>query len=407
MENEFATIQEAIVALQQGKPILVVDDEDRENEGDLVYAAEFITDKDIAFMLQHTSGIICVPTTEDRLKELDLPLMVDKNTSRYGCSFTVSVDAKGCHTGVSAADRLLTIQKLVSGTKNNFVKPGHIFPLRAVPGGVLKRVGHTEAVVDLCSLAKLQPVGVLCEMMHKDGTMMRLPALQQFSQEHTIPLIRIADLIHYRYEREQLVVRQDAIDMPTQYGDFTLLPYKDEVSGTVHLALMKGNVTDKNAVLVRVHSECLTGDVFGSKRCDCGWQFDAAMRMIAQEGSGVLLYMRQEGRGIGLMNKLKAYHLQEKGYDTVEANNLLGFKADLRHYGIGAQILRDLGVTNFRLLTNNPKKVVGLEGYGLYLTERVPLQSKPNDHNASYLETKKEKLGHLFDKVDKVGVDNE
>jgi 3,4-dihydroxy 2-butanone 4-phosphate synthase / GTP cyclohydrolase II len=395
-QKEFATIKEAITVLQEGKPIIVVDDEDRENEGDLVYAAEFMTKEKVAFMLQHTSGIICVPTTEERLRALDLPLMVEKNTSRYGCAFTVSVDAKGCHTGVSAADRLLTIQKLVNGTGTDFVKPGHIFPLRALSGGVLKRVGHTEAVVDLCQLAKLQPTGVLAELMNPDGSMMRLPSLCVFGNEHNIPIISIPDLIRHRHEREQLVIRQDAIDMPTTFGDFTLIPYKDTVTGIVHLALMKGNVVGKQSILVRAHSECLTGDVFGSKRCDCGWQFQAAMRMIAEEGTGVLLYMRQEGRGIGLMNKLKSYHLQEKGYDTVEANEMLGFKADLRHYGIGAQMLRDLGVTSLRLLTNNPKKVVGLEGYGLSLTARVPLLTEANDRNKDYLATKKEKMGHLF-----------
>jgi 3,4-dihydroxy 2-butanone 4-phosphate synthase / GTP cyclohydrolase II len=399
MKNEhFATIVTALNALKEKKPVIIVDDADRENEGDLVYAAESMTAEKIAFMLQHTSGIICVPTTELRIKELDLPLMVQKNTSRYGCSFTISVDALGCHTGVSATDRLLTIQKLVSGNCKDFVKPGHIFPLRALNGGVLKRVGHTEAVVDLCKLAKLQPIGVLAELMQKDGTMMRLPQLQAFSKEHNIPLVRIADIIRYRHEREQLVIRQDAIDMPTAFGDFTLIPYKDTVTGTVHLALMKGNVSGKEHVLVRAHSECLTGDVFGSKRCDCGWQFQTAMRMIEAEGAGVLLYMRQEGRGIGLLNKLKAYHLQEKGFDTVEANELLGFKADLRHYGIGAQMLRDLGVTTLRLLTNNPKKVVGLEGYGLQLTKRLPLISTPVEHNKEYLVTKERKMGHVFTK---------
>ncbi len=400
-QSNFATIKDAAEALYHGKPVIIVDDEDRENEGDLVYAAEKITEKDLAFMLQYTSGIICVPMAEKRLRSLGIPLMVHQNTSRYGCAFTVSVDSRHCHTGVSAKDRLLTIQTLVDpkSLPIDFVRPGHIFPLQAISGGVLRRVGHTEAVVDLCAIAKLSPIGVLCEMMHNDGSMMRLPALQQFAVEHTIPIISIADIVSYRFAREQFVVREDAIDMPTSFGDFTLLPYKDMLTGTTHIALMRGDVAGKENVLVRVHSACLTGDVFGSQRCDCGWQFAAAMQMIANEGCGILLYMQQEGRGIGLMNKLKAYHLQEKGYDTIEANELLGFKADLRHYGIGAQILKDLGITNFRLLTNNPQKVIGLEGYGLQLTVRVPLQAEPNDHNRNYLATKKERFGHFFDKV--------
>jgi 3,4-dihydroxy 2-butanone 4-phosphate synthase/GTP cyclohydrolase II len=393
----FATIQDALTALQKGNPVIIVDDEDRENEGDLIYAAEYITPEKIAFMLQHTSGILCVPTTEQRLEELDIPLMVQKNTSRYSCAFTISVDAKACHTGVSAADRSLTIQKLVSGTATDFVQPGHIFPLCAVSGGVLKRVGHTEAVVDLCTLATLHPLGVLGELMLKDGTMMRLHGLHAFSQEHAIPLIQIRDIIAYRHQREQLVVREDAIDMPTLFGDFTLIPYKDTITSVTHLALIKGNVTDKESVLVRAHSECLTGDVFESKRCDCGEQLRAAFETIEKEGCGVILYMRQEGRGIGLMNKLKAYHLQEKGFDTVDANKLLGFKADLRHYGIGAQMLKDIGVTRFRLLTNNPKKIVGLEGYGLEVVERVALQIPSNEKNDAYLKAKKERLGHLLE----------
>ncbi|PIN79324.1 GTP cyclohydrolase II, partial [Candidatus Woesearchaeota archaeon CG10_big_fil_rev_8_21_14_0_10_34_8] len=345
---------------------------------------------------KHTSGIICVPTTCDRLNELDLKLMVQKNRSRYGCAFTVSVDAKEVHTGVSAEDRLLTIKKMVSGVKEDLVSPGHMFPLLAVSGGVLKRVGHTEATVDLCSIAGLKPIGVLAELMNSDGSMMRYDNLKKFSLKNNIPIIKIADLIEYRRKQEQLVEREDAVDMPTLFGNFTLIPYKDLVSNATHLAIVKGNVDNKENVLVRVHSECLTGDVFGSQRCDCGSQLATALQLIEKEGAGVVLYMRQEGRGIGLMNKLKTYHLQEKGFDTVEANEVLGFKSDLRNYGSGAQILKDLGLTSIRLLTNNPRKVVGLEGYGLQLVERIPLQIIPNDHNKKYLLTKKEKLGHLL-----------
>lgn len=400
-QHLFSSVEEAIQSLQKGNPVIVVDDEDRENEGDLIYAAEFMTEEKIAFMLQQTSGILCVPATAERLQRLELPLMVQQNTSRYGCAFTVSVDAKDCHTGVSAADRLLTIQTLTSGTSlpSDLVKPGHIFPLRSVEGGVLKRAGHTEAAVDLCVLAQCKPVAVLAELMHPEGTMMRLPALQEFSKKHNIPLLSIADIIAYRRQRETLIVRDDAVHLPTHVGDFVLVPFTEQPTGTTHLALVKGDVSGKENILVRVHSECLTGDVFGSQRCDCGAQLAAALQMIEKEEVGVLLYMRQEGRGIGLMNKLRAYHLQEKGFDTVEANLLLGFKPDLRDYGIGAQILKDLGLQRIRLLTNNPKKVVGLDGHGLAIVARVPLQIPPTSHNSSYLAAKKERLGHLFDVV--------
>jgi len=395
----FSTIEEALLALKNKKPIIVVDDEDRENEGDLIFPAETITEQDIAFMLQHTSGIICVPCYSDRLDHLKIPLMVHDNTSKHGCAFTVSVDAATVHTGVSAADRLQTIRVLASkeSTPVALVQPGHIFPLRAAYGGVLKRVGHTEAAVDFCVLAGFQPIGVLAELMNSDGTMMRLPHLTAFSQQHHIPLVRIADLVAYRRQKEHLVVRQDAIHLPSRFGDFTLIPYKETNTDTTHLVIMKGDVSGKKNVLVRVHSECLTGDVFGSQRCDCGDQLAVALELIEKEELGVVLYMRQEGRGIGLLHKLQAYHLQEKGFDTVEANKLLGFTADLRDYGTGAQILSDLGLTSLRLLTNNPKKVVGLEGYGLMIVGRVALQMQPNIHNKAYLNTKKEKLGHLFE----------
>lgn len=394
----FAPIEEALQEVRKGNPVIIVDDEERENEGDLIYAAEHITEEKISFMLKHTSGIICVPCFANTLEQLNIPLMVPVNTSRHGCAFTVSVDAKCTATGVSAADRTQTIKTLADpkSTPPDLVRPGHIFPLRAEEGGVLRRAGHTEAAVDLCRLAQMQQIGVLAELMNPDGTMMRLPALQDFAQQHKIPLIRIADLIAWRLQREHLVVREDAIHLPTAFGEFTLIPYRNMMSGEVHLAIMKGNVAGKENILVRVHSECLTGDVFGSQRCDCGKQLAVALQMIEKEGLGVVLYMRQEGRGIGLFNKLKAYHLQEKGFDTVEANKLLGFQADLRDYGIGAQILRDLGLTSFRLLTNNPKKIIGLEGYGLQLIHRVPLEIPPTVQNAAYLAAKKEKLGHLL-----------
>ena len=399
-KNPFTTIEQARETLKNKKPLIVVDDEDRENEGDLIYAAETITEQDIAFMLQHTSGIICVPCHADRLDKLQIPLMVKDNTSKHGCAFTVSVDAAVGHTGVSAAERWKTIQVLANreSKPTDLVHPGHIFPLRAEYGGVLKRVGHTEAAVDLCVLAGFQPIGVLAELMNPDGTMMRLPQLTLFAQQHAIPLIRIADLVAYRRQKEQLVTRHDAIHLPSTFGDFTLIPYKEN-TGAVHLAIMKGDVSGKEQVLVRVHSECLTGDVFGSQRCDCGDQLATALQMIEKEGLGVVLYMRQEGRGIGLLHKLQAYHLQEKGFDTIEANKLLGFSADLRDYGVGAQILRDLGVTSMRLLTNNPKKVVGLEGYGLHISGRVPIEIQATSHNKEYLQTKKEKLGHILEQL--------
>ncbi len=399
--NHFSTIEEAVRTLKNKKPIIVVDDEDRENEGDIIYAAETIIEQDIAFMLQHTSGIICVPCYADRLDKLQIPLMVKDNTSKHGCAFTVSVDASAAHTGVSAAERLKTIHVLANteSKATDLLQPGHIFPLRAEYDGVLKRVGHTEAAVDLCVLAGFQPIGVLAELMNPDGTMMRLAQLTIFSQQQNIPLIRIADLVAYRRQKERLVTRHDAIHLPSTFGDFTLIPYKEKTTGAVHLAIMKGDVSGKEHVLVRVHSECLTGDVFGSQRCDCGEQLMTALQMIEKEGLGIVLYMRQEGRGIGLLHKLQAYHLQEKGFDTVEANKLLGFSADLREYGIGAQILRDLGITSMRLITNNPKKVVGLEGYGLHISGRVPIEIAATIYNKDYLQTKKEKLGHILEQL--------
>ncbi len=395
------SVEIAVTSLKSGKPIIVVDDEDRENEGDLIYPAETITEKDIAFMLQHTSGIICVPCHGDRLAKLQIPMMVRDNTSKHGCAFTVSVDAKSVYTGVSAADRLKTIKTIANpkSKQSDLVQPGHIFPLRAENEGVLKRVGHTEAAVDLCMLAGFQSIGVLAELMNQDGTMMRLPELSNFAKQYNIPVICIANLVAYRRQRELLVLHYDSIHLPTVHGDFTLAPFQEKISGEVHLAMIKGNVFGKQNILVRVHSECLTGDVFQSQRCDCGNQLATAFEMIEKEGLGVVLYMRQEGRGIGLLHKLQAYHLQEKGFDTVEANQMLGFKADLRDYGIGAQILLELGLTSIRLLTNNPKKVVGLEGYGLTIVDRIPLEINANKHNKNYMNTKKEKLGHFLQQL--------
>ena len=397
--NGFNTIPEAIEDIRQGKWIIVVDDEDRENEGDLIMAAEAVTPEAVNFFVTHGRGLVCVPMTEDRLEALQLDQMVRNNTALLGTRFTVSVDAvEGTTTGISAFDRARTISVLVdpNSVPTDLGRPGHIFPLKSLNGGVLTRAGHTEASTDLARLAGFRPVGLLCEIMDDDGQMARVPRLQELALEWGLKLVTVRDLIEYRRRTERLVHRAASVDFPTEYGHFTLHSYKSDVDDHHHIALVKGDVAHQSNVLVRVHSSCLTGDVFGSKRCDCGPQLHEAMRMIEKEGSGVIVYMRQEGRGIGLANKILAYRLQDFGRDTVEANEDLGFKADLRDYGVGAQILVDLGLTSIRLLTNNPKKVVGLKGYGLEITERVPLEVPECEHNHRYLETKRDKMGHLL-----------
>jgi 3,4-dihydroxy 2-butanone 4-phosphate synthase/GTP cyclohydrolase II len=395
----FHTIEEAIADLKAGKVVIVCDDEDRENEGDFIALAEKATPDVINFMITHGRGLVCVPITEERAEKLDLSPMVEHNTDHHGTAFTVSVDAKkGTTTGISAYERSLTIRALIdeNSTADDFRRPGHIFPLIARKGGVLRRAGHTEAAVDLARLCGAYPAGVICEILNADGTMARVPDLVKIAREHDLKLITIADLIKYRKEREILVKRAAEAQLPTEYGSFRAVVYTNTIDDKEHVALVKGEISPDKPVLVRVHSECLTGDVFGSCRCDCGPQLHAALRQIEEEGCGVLLYMRQEGRGIGLINKIKAYRLQEEGYDTVEANEKLGFPADLRDYGIGAQILRDLGVSKMKLLTNNPRKIRGLEGHGLQVVERVPIQVESNECNLHYLQTKKSKLGHLL-----------
>ncbi len=395
----FNSIESVIADIRRGKMVIVVDDADRENEGDLIMAAQHVTPQAINFMAKNGRGLICVPTTSERLEQLGISRMVQDNREVFKTDFQVSVDAAhGISSGISAADRAKTIAIMASPTAvpNDLVQPGHMFPLRAKPGGVLQRAGHTEAAVDLVRLANARPIGVICEIMNDDGTMARLPHLLKFARKHRLKLCTIADLIEYRRTREKLVERIEVVKMPTEFGDFNLHLYRSKTDGQHHLALVFGDVDRKKNVLVRVHSECLTGDVFGSRRCDCGPQLHQAMRQVAEAGCGVIVYMRQEGRGIGLAPKIKAYKLQEQGLDTVEANQKLGYGMDLREYGLGAQILTDLGLKTIRLLTNNPKKIVGLKGYGLKIVEQLPIRVKPNPHNARYLKTKKQKLGHLL-----------
>lgn len=400
MNSPFDSVESAIEDIKNGKLIIVVDDEDRENEGDFLTAAQNVTPDMVNFMTKVGRGLICVPMTRERVQQLELDMMVSQNTSLHETAFTISVDSRlpGTSTGISAFDRAITIQQLADDrTKpSDLARPGHIFPLRAMDGGVLRRVGHTEAAVDLARLAGFKPVGVICEILAEDGSMARLPELIKLKEKYGLKLITIKDLVAYRMQKEKLVRRAVEVRLPTHFGEFKLIAYETLIDDKNHLALVKGNVADGNPVLLRVHSSCATGDLFGSMRCDCGEQLATAMMMIEREGRGALIYIMQEGRGIGLINKLKAYNLQDQGYDTVEANEKLGFKADLRDYGIGAQIICDLGIRKMRLMTNNPKKVVGLEGYGLQVVERVPLEINPNDINKDYLETKKTKMGHLF-----------
>ncbi|MBM3849792.1 MAG: bifunctional 3,4-dihydroxy-2-butanone-4-phosphate synthase/GTP cyclohydrolase II [Verrucomicrobia bacterium] len=395
----FHPIPAVLGDIRRGRMVVVVDDEDRENEGDLVMAAEKVTPQAINFMAKHGRGLICVPTVEDRLKQLGIEQMVARNRDAYKTDFQVSVDAaKGVSTGISAADRSRTIRVMVdpTATPADLIQPGHVFPLRSKAGGVLRRAGHTEAAVDLATLAGLKPAGVICEIMNDDGSMARLPQLITFARKHRLKICSIASLIEFRRASERLVERIESIRMPTDYGDFMLHLYASKVDGAEHLALVKGDVSGRKGVMVRVHSECLTGDVFGSRRCDCGPQLHAAMERIQQEGRGVILYMRQEGRGIGLGAKIRAYKLQEQGLDTVDANLQLGFPMDLRDYGFGAQMLSDLGVKRIRLLTNNPKKVVGLQGHGLEIIEQLPIRVAPNPENEGYLKTKRDRMGHLL-----------
>ncbi|HUZ85149.1 MAG TPA: bifunctional 3,4-dihydroxy-2-butanone-4-phosphate synthase/GTP cyclohydrolase II [Gaiellales bacterium] len=396
-ESPFATVEAAIEDIRAGRMVVVVDSPDRENEGDLVMAADHVTADAVNFMATHARGLICLTLTAERCDQLDLPMMTDHNTATYETAFTVSVEARsGVSTGISAADRAHTIRVAIdpAATAADLIRPGHVFPLRARPFGVLERMGQTEASVDLARLAGCTPAGVICEVMNEDGSMARVPDLVGYCREHDLRMITVADLVAYRHQHERLVRRIASAGMPTKYGDFVAHGYESVIDGQQHVALVMGDVTGRPDVLVRVHSECLTGDVFGSFRCDCGDQLERAMSQIAQEGSGVVLYLSQEGRGIGLLNKLRAYELQEKGLDTVDANLALGLPIDSRDYGVGYQILADLGLTSIRILTNNPRKIEGLEGFGLTVTEQVPIEGEPNFFNAEYLRTKRERLGH-------------
>ncbi len=402
MEKEFSTIGEAIEDVRQGKMIVIVDDEDRENEGDLMIAAEKATPELINFMARFGRGLICLTLTEERTKELGLSMMVEDNQSAFETPFTVSIDARqGVSTGISAADRAHTIKVAIDSltVKEDLVKPGHIFPLRAKDGGVLVRMGQTEASVDIARIAGLNPYGVICEIMNEDGTMARVPQLTEFVEEHGLKMITVKDLAEYQLMKEALVEEVTSTILPTHSGEFQSVAFKNLLDDQIHIALVKGEINKDKPTLVRVHSQCLTGDVFGSYRCDCGEQLNKSMEMIEQEGTGVLLYLYQEGRGIGIVNKLKAYALQDEGKDTVQANEALGFKPDLRDYGIGAQILRKLGLGKIRIMTNNPRKIVGLEGYGLKLVERVPIEVQAKKDNLKYLRTKQKKLGHMFQNI--------
>jgi 3,4-dihydroxy 2-butanone 4-phosphate synthase/GTP cyclohydrolase II len=406
-EIEFDTVEEAVAAIRQGEMVIIADDEDRENEGDLVCAAEKTTPETINFMATHGRGLICLSLTSKRVEELVLTAMGDHHSDSEGTAFMVSIDATAKHgvtTGISAADRAKTILVAIDANSRpeDLRRPGHVFPLRAKPGGVLQRVGQTEASVDLAAIAGLTPAGVICEILNEDGTMARRPELEEFARIHGLKFVTVAQIISHRLKTERLVHRVAEAKLPTEFGDFRVVAYANDVDGREHVALVKGEVAGRQDVLVRMHSECLTGDVFHSHRCDCGQQLHASLGRIDEEGQGVLVYMKQEGRGIGLMNKIRAYQLQEKGVDTVEANEMLGFPADLRDYGIGVQVLLDLGIKSMRLMTNNPKKIIGLQGYGLSVSEQVPITVKANRHNASYLKAKREKMGHMIPTDEKV-----